>query len=204
MKIYTKPMGPGNYEFSILEWEAGIDDTDDAWNDTFVHPDSVHYLFDGDALGFPGLTFRSGITEQIDVAAYWIKNPGANYGYWGGQVQYNFVNDLEKNWAASARFGFTSMYGPKDFDHTVYGVEVLASREYTVYSDWISISPYVGVSSFLSRAHETTSAVNLKDENVLGVQGTIGTATNISMARLAVEYNFSVVNSLSFKLGIGF
>lgn len=200
--IDAKPMGAWNYEFSLMEWETAIDDTDDAWNDTFVHPDSTHWLFEEDALGFPGLMFRSGITDQIDVGAYWTINPGANYGFWGGQVQYNFVNNVEKNWAVSTRFSFVSMFGPKDIDHTVYGLDMLASREYSIFSDWISISPYAGLSGYLSSAHENSSLVNLKDENIFGVQGMLGAVADISIARLGVEYNVAVVNSFSFKLGV--
>jgi hypothetical protein len=155
-------------------------------------------------LGFPGLTFRAGITNRIDVGAYWTKNPGANYGFWGGQVQYNVVNDLERNWAASARLSFVSLYGPEDLDLTVYGLDLLASKEFAVFSDWVSVSPYAGVSTYLSNSHETTTAVSLKDEKVLGVQGMVGAVTQISIARLAVEYSFAAVNSLSFKLGIAF
>ncbi|NOG47354.1 MAG: hypothetical protein HND50_19085 [Calditrichaeota bacterium] len=200
----AKPMGAGNYEFSLMQVETSIDDTDDAWNDTFVHPDSNHWLYEGDGLTFPGLVFRAGITENFDAGLYWTINPNANYGYWGGQLQYNFINNIEKNWAASARIGFVSMFGPKDFDHTVYGLDVLASREYSIYSDWVSISPYAGFSAFLSRTHETTTAVNLKDENVLGGQAMVGLVANISMARLAVEYNLAVVNSFNFKIGVAF
>jgi hypothetical protein len=200
----AKPMGGGSFEFSILDWETGIDDAQDAWNDTFVHPDSTHWLKESDKLGFPGLTFRAGITNRIDVGAYWTKNPGANYGFWGGQVQYNVVNDLERNWAASARLSFVSLYGPEDLDLTVYGLDLLASKEFAVFSDWVSVSPYAGVSTYLSNSHETTTAVSLKDEKVLGVQGMVGAVTQISIARLAVEYSFAAVNSLSFKLGIAF
>ncbi len=200
----ARPMGVGNYEFSILQWSTGIDDTQPAWNDTFVHEDSVHWLIEGDALAFPGITFRTGITSNIDLGAYLTKAPGANYGFYGGQVQYSVVNDEEKNWFASARMSFVSMYGPDDLDFTVYGLDILASREYAVYSDWVSVTPYAGVSAYLSSSHETTTAVNLKDERILGVQGMIGAVTQISMARLAVEYNVGEVNTLSIKVGIGF
>jgi len=200
----AKPMGVGNYELSILDWETAIDDTRDAWNDTFVHPDSTHWLKEGSRLGFPGLTFRTGITNRIDIGAYWTKSPGANYGFWGGQVQYNLVNDLEKKWAASSRFSFISLHGPEDFDLRVYGLDLLASKEYAVYSDWVSVSTYAGVSTYLSSSHETTAAVSLEDEKILGVQGMVGAVAQISIARLAMEYNFAAVNSLSFKLGIGF
>ncbi len=42
----------------------------------------------------------------------------------------------------------------------------------------------------------------LKDENIVGVLGTVGAVTKISIARLAVEYNFAKVYSLSFKIGV--
>lgn len=200
----ARPMGAGNFEISVLQWATAFDDTKDAWNDTFVHPDSTHWLKEGSRLAFPGLMLRAGITDRLDVGAYVTKSPGANYGFWGGQVQYNVVNDAEARWAASARLGFVSMYGPDDLGLTVYGLDLLASREFAVHSDWISVSPYAGVSTYLSTAHETTTAVDLKDERVLGVQGMVGVAAQVSLARLAVEYNVAAVNTLSFKLGVGF
>jgi hypothetical protein len=198
------PMGQGSFEVSVLNWQTKIDDTDPAWNDTFVHPDSTHWLLEGSSLAFPGLMFRAGITNRIDVGAYFTKAPGANYGFWGGQLQYNVVNDLEKTWAASVRLSLVSMYGPDDFKFTVYGLDFLASKEYALIGDWLSISPYAGVSAYLANSHETTAAVNLSDEHVLGAQSMVGAVTQISIARLAVEYSVAKVNSLSFKLGVGF
>ncbi len=94
----AKPLGLKNLELSLLNWATTIDDTDDAWNDTFVHPDSTHWLFEGNALQFPGLMFRVGVTDQIDIGTYFTQNIPANYGFYGGQVQYNFLNDTEKIW----------------------------------------------------------------------------------------------------------
>lgn len=200
----AQPMGAGNFEFSILQWQTGIDDTDPAWNDTFVHPDSTHWLFDGDRLAFPGLSLRAGVTDRIDVGVYLTKSPGANYGFWGGQVQYNFVNDRENVWAVSGRGSVVSMFGPEDLSMTVYGVDLLASKEYVLYSDWVFVSPYAAVSGYVSNSYETSAAVNLDDEHVFGVQGTIGAATRISFVRLSAEYNVAKVNTLSFKIGAAF
>lgn len=200
----AKPMGAGNFEVSVLQWQTGINDADAAWNDTFVHPDSTHWLLEGDNLAFPGLAFRAGITSSIDLGVYLTKSPGANYGFWGGQVQYNIVNDLESNLAASARFSLVSMYGPEDLGLTVVGLDLLASKEYSLWYDWLSVSPYAGVSTYLSNSHETTTAVDLKNEHVLGVQGMVGAVAQISIARLAIEYNVARVNSISFKAGVAF
>lgn len=200
----AKPMGRGNVEVSALQWNTGIDDHDAAWNDTFVHPDSAHWLFEGSGLAFPGLTVRAGVTDKLDVGAYFTKSPGANYGFYGGQVQYNLVQDATKDWAASARMSFVSLYGPEDLDFTVYGVDLVASKEYTISPRWVSVSPYAGVSTYLSSSHEKSAVVNLADENILGAQGMVGAVVQVKGVRLAMEYNAAKVSSRSMKVGFSF
>jgi hypothetical protein len=199
----ARPMGRGNFEVSLLQWATGIDASDAAWNDTFVHPNDTHWLFEGSRLAFPGLTVRAGVTDRIDVGAYATKNPNANYGFFGGQMQYNVINDEQRNWAASTRLSFISMFGPEDLEFSVIGADVLASRRYAV-SGWAAVSPYAGVSTYLSTSHETTAAVSLDDETVLGAQGMVGAVLEVSKARLAAEYNLARVNSISMKLGVSF
>lgn len=200
----AKPVGAGNYEFSILQWKTGIDDTQSAWNDTFVHPDSTHWLYEGHGLAFPGLSFRAGITDKVDAGVFFTKNPNANYGVWGAQVQYSLVNDAESNWAGSVRGSVVSLFGPDDLGLMVFGLDLVASRDYAVVSDWLVVSPYAGVSGFLSHARETSPVVDLKNESVAGAQAMAGLVVKISPAILSVEYNVARVNSLSFRVGVGF
>jgi hypothetical protein len=96
------------------------------------------------------------------------------------------------------------LYGPEDLNLTVYGVDLLASKKIAVVSDWGSISPYAGISTYLSHAHEKTEAVNLKDESVSGAQGMVGAVIQIYLIRLGAEYNVAKVNSFSYKLGVNF
>src|SRR6478736_3046114 len=42
--VDARPMGIGRFEFSILQWNSKIDETAGAWNNTFVHPYSDHWL----------------------------------------------------------------------------------------------------------------------------------------------------------------
>ena len=117
-------------------------------------------------------------------------------------MQRTLVENPARTWAAAARASFVSMYGPDDLDLRVYGVDVLASRKIAL-TRWAAVSPYVGGSTYLSTAHEKTTAVNLDDEHVLGAQAMVGAAIEVSKARLAVEYNAAKVNSFSLKVGIG-
>jgi hypothetical protein len=199
----AKPMGKGKFEFSILQWQTKIDESTDAWNNTFVHPNSEHWLIGGEELPFPGISLRAGVTRKIDIAAYWSERPGANYGVAGAQVQYNFINDTTKNWALSARASINSLYGPRDLNLYVCGVDVIASKEFK-FNKHFGLSPYAGVSTYGSHAHEKTNAVDLKDEYISGMQGMIGAVAQIYCIRLGAEYNFADINTLSYKLGVNF
>ena len=197
----ARPMGRGNFEVSMLQWQTNIDDSAPAWNDTFVHPDSTHWLIEGNGLKFPGFMARAGVAAKTDVAVYFTKNPNANYGFYGAQLQQNLVEDVS-GWSASARTSFLKIYGPEDLDFTTYGADVIVSRRLTI-SKWVRVSPYAGVSSYLANSHEKSPVVNLADEHVLGGQAMVGAEVQLSKARLAAEYNVSRVNSFSLKVGIG-
>jgi hypothetical protein len=200
--VAAQPMGKGKFEVSMLQWDTGIDDSDAAWNDTFVHPDSLHWLFEGNGLKFPGLTMRAGVTDKTDIGIYVTKNPNANYGFFGGQVQQNVFKSRDGNWNASARASFVSLYGPADLDLTIYGADAVVSRTFAL-TRWADLSPYAGVSTYLSRSHEKSAVVNLDDERALGGQAMLGAELRLSKARLAAEYNAARVRSISLKVGFG-
>lgn len=200
----ARPMGTGRFEVAVTQWSTWIDERQDAWNNTFVHPDSEHWLIGGKKLPFPGLSIRAGITPKIDAGLYWTVRPGANYGAAAAQLQYNFLNDTVKNWAASTRLTFSTLYGPADLNLNVSGIDIVASKKITIFPKWASVSPYAGISATLSHAHEKTEAVALKDENILGFQGMVGTTLQIYKVNLGVEYNLANVNTLSYKVGARF
>jgi hypothetical protein len=195
-------MGKGKFEVSMLQSQTGIHDSDAAWNDTFVHPDSLHWLFEGSGLKFPGLTMRAGLTEKTDIGIYVTKNPNANYGFFAAQVQQNLLESTDKDWSVSARANFMRLYGPEDIDLTGYGADVVASKRF-VLTKWADLSPYAGVSTYLSSSHEKSPVVNLNDEHALGAQAMVGTELRLSKARLAAEYNAARVRSISLKVGFG-
>jgi hypothetical protein len=198
----ARPMGRGELEVSLLQWDTNIDDTDAAWNDTFVHPDSTHWLLEGSGLKFPGVMVRAGVGAKTDVGLYVTKNPNANYGFVGGQLQRNLIGSASSGWMTSARVSFVTLFGPEDLNLTVYGADLVASRSVSL-SRWATISPYAGVSTYIATSHEKTVAVNLDNERVLGAQAMAGAALQLSKVRLAAEYNVAKVRSISLKVGVG-
>lgn len=193
----AKPMGRKNVEFGAVNWGTQIDDADAAWNDTFSHPDGDHWLFEGSSLKIPGLIARVGVTDRVDVGAYFTKAVGANYGFIGGQVQYNLVNDTERRFAAAGRVSVVRLYGPEDMNGSTYGLDFLVSKDVSI------LTPYVGVSGYMARAHETTSRVDLDDVTAFGAQATLGVTAQVSVLRLGAEYNLSRVPGVSMKVAFG-
>jgi hypothetical protein len=197
----ARPMGKGKFEMSVLQWQTNIDDHTAAWNDTFVHPDAEHWLFEGPGLKFPGLTVRAGITDNMDVGIYATKNPNANYGVYGVQLQRALFRTTS-DWAAAARVSYSELYGPEDVDFRVYGADLVASKTITM-KRWATLSPYAGVSTFLGTSHEKSAVVALEDEQQFGAQASVGATLQLSKARLAAEYNVARVPSISMKIGFG-
>jgi hypothetical protein len=193
----ARPLGRGSFELGLLEWGNRIDPATDAWNDTFSHPDATHWLFEGDALLIPGLMVRAGLTDRIDVGAYYTKALGANYGFFGGQLQYSFLNDTERSLGVAGRISAVRLYGPEDLEASTYGLDVVASKDISRFS------PYIGVATYLSRGHETTDKVDLEDENVVGVQATVGVAVRLWALRLGAEAHLAEVTGYSFKVAFG-
>jgi hypothetical protein len=200
----AKPMGSGNFEISVLQWNTAFDDTKPAWNDTFVHPDATHWLKDGSQLPIPGLTFRAGITDKLDAAVFWTKSIGANYGFYGTQLQYNLINNQERKLSGSVRGSFVSVYGPDDVAFTAYGVDIVASKEFEIHEKWLTVAPYISASCYLTASREKSEVVELENEQYIGVQTSAGVVAKIRCARIAVEYNAATVNTVSFKIGAAF
>lgn len=195
----ARPMGKGSFEVSMLQWKTGINDSDAAWNDTFVHPEADHWLFEGSGLSFPGLTARAGVADGTDVGVFWTRNPNANYGVYGAQLQQSLVRGDD---AVAARVSFSSLYGPDDVGFNVTGLDLVGSKAFAV-SSRVSFSPYVGVSGYLTRSFERSAVVSLANESALGVQGMAGATLSGYGVRLAMEYNVAEVNSVSMKIGFG-
>lgn len=200
----ARPMGKGHFEVSALQYTTPVDDASSAWNDTFVHPNDTHWLYEGSGLTFPGLAGRVGVSDRVDVGAYFAKNPNANYGFFAGQVQYSVLDDEARNWAAAVRASAMRLFGPEDLTLAVYGVDAVVSRSYVASPRWLTISPYAGASTYLSSAHERTTAVALSDERVLGARAMIGVSAQVSRLALGFEYNTAKVQSRSLKVGVAF
>ncbi len=85
----------------------------------------------------------------------------------------------------------------------MFALQRLAQAD-PIFARRASLSPYAGVSGYLSTSHEKSAVVALDDERVFGGQAMVGVAAQWSVTRLAVEYNTAKVQSRSIKIGFAF
>jgi hypothetical protein len=192
----AEPLGTMNFNVAIDQGFTPIDQHSLAWINTFTHPDEDCPL--GDAVSFPALRARMGITDRMDIGAYWTTAPGGNYGMVGGEVKYQFSQESETLPAAAVRGSVTILTGVPDFDLNVYSVDLMGSKKIGMFT------PYVGLRGSLVVGTLTTSKVNLDSESLLFAQGYAGVSCSIWVLSLAAEYNVSHVNTFAVAAGVNF
>lgn len=192
----ARTLGKMNFYVAIDNGYTPIDQHNPAWINTFAHPDADCPL--GDAVKFPAVRARMGVSDNMDVGAYWRTAPNANYGMVGGELKYAFQQESEELPAAAVRASATILTGVPDFDLNIYSVDLLASKNIAM------VTPYVGIKESYSIGTVTTPKVDLEKESLLTTQGYAGVTYAVWMLNLAAEYNISSVNTFAFAMGFNF
>ena len=159
-KLMSPPTTLGQWGVAVgLEWITfSVEDKSAAWNDTFAHPDAYHEL--GTRQSFPKLRARVGITDDIDVGAFYTRNPLANYGWVGAEVKYGLLRQKHAMPVSLAlRGAYTKTLFVDDMDMHAITTDVSVGRTL-----WDVLTPYVGVGSDVVLVGETANAVELEDE----------------------------------------
>jgi hypothetical protein len=135
-----------------------VEEKADAWNDTFAHPDAYHEL--GAKKQFPKVRLSVGVTDRLDLGAFYSENPEANYGWLGLECKYGLLQqNVERPFALALRGAYTKTLYVDDMDMHTLTADVAAGRTFGG-----CFTPYLGVGGDLVLARETTDAVDLHDE----------------------------------------
>jgi hypothetical protein len=149
-------LGKGGIALGLDMIYFTVDEASDAWNDTFAHPDATHYL--GSDKSFPSVRLRVGVTDAVDLGAYYTRNPNANYGWLGVEGRYGL---LRQNAAVpislTVRGAYTKTLYVADMDMHTLTMDVSAGHTF-----WNRVTAYAGWGNDLVLARETTDAVQLK------------------------------------------
>jgi hypothetical protein len=191
----AKPLGRMKFDVDLQYKVTPVDQTLGAWNNTFEHVDSTHYL--GDAVVIPFLHARIGVTDRIDVGIIFTHaSPfGGHWGFLGGEAKYAFLNNVEHGWAASIRGSFTTLLGVESMKHTNGGIDLAVSKSFG------PVTPYMGVAGTFNHSKETTDRVDLDNEN--GIDGRLiaGVEFKWKFVNIGAEYDVSELNTFSIKVG---
>ena len=143
-----------------------------------------------------------GITERIDAGIYYApaQPAGANYGFLGLEAKYAFINDTIHDWAASVRGSYLTDANIKDFNISVAGIDVAASKTF-----WGILTPYAGVAVNWNHNKEVTDEVALHNENYVGVRGITGLEFKWKFVNLGYEMVLGDgFNNRALKIGVTF
>jgi hypothetical protein len=172
-------LGKGRLLIAVEMHSFTVDDRSDAWNDTFAHPNDHHPL--GARQEFPKLKLRVGVTEDLDVGAFYTRNPHANYGWMGIDGKYAVVREREERPVALAvRGAYTRTLYVSDMDMHAATADVSVSRRLPY-----GLRPYAGLGADAVFVRETSDAVELRSETAVvphlfgGVEVTVAGRLNL-------------------------
>jgi len=195
-----KPMAPGTtlgkrrVEIGLQYLAFSVDDKSDAWNDTFAHPNHDHPL--GSTQTFPEVKVRAGVTDRIDVGAFFTRNYSSNYGWLGLDVKYGLLQQNEQTPVSLAvRAAYTRTLYVQDMNMNAFTVDAAVARTF-----WNRVTPYAGVGGDLVMVHETSSVVNLHDETQFVPSALGGVELRWGHLGFVAEGHLSAVNSLQMQI----
>lgn len=192
----AKPLGKFNFEITLEQRSAKIEDWEPKWNNTFSHPHHDHTLVGDDhILSIPGLRGRMGITDKTDLELFLMVNPNSNYGFAGAAVKYAIIDDPGSKWGASVRGSYMKLLGVEDMDLNQIAADFVVSRDI-----WL-FRPYAGGGLALSYGVETTDKVDLSSETALSPMALIGTQFIWKYFTAGIEQSFGRLSITSFKIG---
>jgi hypothetical protein len=150
----ARPLGKGRVDVSLQYANTPIDDGKGAWNNTMSHPAADHYL--GEAIVFPRIVGRFGVSDRVTVGAWGAIAPGSNYGLIGGDTSIAILQQsATRPVSLSIRPSATALLGPADMWAANASLDVSVSRTFG------AMSPYAGVAASSSVALSRTSEVSL-------------------------------------------
>ena len=175
-----------------------VEEHSDAWNDTFAHPDAYHEL--GSDLAFPKLRLRVGVSERVDVGAFYTRNPDANYGWLGLEGRYGVLQQSQTTAVSLAvRGAYTKTLYVSDMDMHAVSADATAGRTF-----WKVLTPYVGLGGDLVLARETSDAVDLESETHVVPHALAGVELRLWHLALGAEASQAELGSFQVQLAAVF
>ena len=182
-------LGTKGASFGVEYMAFSVDEASDAWNDTFTHPDSTHWL--GSDKRFPKLKLRVGVGGNTDVGAYYTMNPMSNYGWIGVDAKHALVRQRhDMPVTVAVRGAYTMTLFVDDMDMHALSADVSVGRTFRY-----RITPYLGVGTDAMLARETSPVVDLDTEYVTVAHAFAGVEVALWHLIIGAEGQYSTIPS---------
>lgn len=199
-KLVASPRSLGKWGVAvgIEDIFFSVDEHSAAWNDTFAHPNATHDL--GASHSFPKLRLRVGITEDLDLGAFYTENPNANYGWIGVEGKYTFLRQsASMPVVVAGRLAYTKTLYIEDMDMHAVTADVVAGRTF-----WDVLTPYAGVGNDLVLARETAKSVDLHAEAQNAPHALAGFEARIWHVGFGAEATLATIPSVQVQVSAVF
>jgi len=181
-------LGRGRVAIDLEQIFFTVDEASPAWNDTFTHPAADHWL--GSSKAFPKLRLRAGVTDEVEVGAFFTKSLEANYGWLGVETKWAVLRQQAgAPVTVAVRGAYTKTLFVSDLNMHALTADVSVGRTF-----W-RVTPYLGVGADGVVAQETSPAVSLETEAVVVPHGTAGVELRFSHVALGAELQVSALTS---------
>ncbi len=191
-------LGRWGASLDVQEIFFHVDEASAAWNDTFTHPAADHWL--GSDKSFPMLRLRVGVSDAVEVGAFYTENPNANYGFLGVDVKYAMLEQsAETPVTLAVRGAYTKTLYVADMNMHDVGGDVTVARTF-----WKVFTPYLGLGADTVLVRETSPAVSLKDEIILVPHGTAGLELRYWHVALGAEAQVAALTSFQARVSAVF
>lgn len=175
-----------------------VDEHSAAWNDTFTHPAADHVL--GSDKAFPKLRLRVGVTDDLEVGAFFAKSPSANYGWLGFETKYAVLRQGDDMPVALAvRGAYTKTLYVSDMDMHALTADVSIGRTF-----WKVLTPYVALGADAVLARETSPAVDLRTEHLVVPHAAGGLEVRFWHVAVGAEAQLSAINTFQAQVSAVF
>ena len=191
-------LGKLGVSVGVERMQFHVEEHDDAWNDTFSHPDATHEL--GSDLAFPKLKLRVGAAESTDAGVFFAMNPLANYGWVGVDVKHALLRQAEGlPVTVAVRGAYTKTLFVGDMDMHAASADVSAGHTL-----WGVLTPYAGVGGDVVLARETAKTVELETEVVPAPHAFAGLEVAVWHVAVGVEGQLGGLNTLQAQVAAVF
>ena len=149
-------------------------------------------------LPVPKLMVRKGLPFGIDVGLAYTKVPDSDIKIIGGEIRKALIEGSTAMPAVSIIGHTSSLSGVDEVDISTYGVDVGISKGFAIFT------PYAGAGEVWIRGSEN-AGLGLADHNTSEMRSYVGLRVGfMPLLNLVAQADFSVTNSYSLRLNLGF